>query len=345
MSRIAAPETERIAWVDYSKGICIVLVVMMHSTLGVGNAMGGEGFMHHVVAFALPFRMPDFFLISGLFLSRVIDRDWRTYLDRKVVHFAYFYILWLLIQGAFRWPGVAMTDGPVAVVEQFLLALIEPFGTLWFIYLLPVFFVAAKLMRNVPPVLVLAVGTALQMASIHTGWTVIDESAERFVFFAIGWYAAPLIFAYTDRVSQNIGLAAVGLVIWAIANATLVHFEIAMLPGVSFVLGLIGAGAVITTGVLLSRYRLAEALRYAGENSIVVYLAFFLPMVVTRLVLLKTGVITDIGWVSLIVTTVAVVTPLLLHLVVKKTGWGLFLFERPALFRLKPARPALQPAE
>ncbi|MFC5069469.1 acyltransferase family protein [Flaviflagellibacter deserti] len=345
MPRIAVPETERIAWVDYSKGICIVLVVMMHSTLGVGNAAGGEGFMHHVVAFALPFRMPDFFLISGLFLSRVIDRDWRTYLDRKVIHFAYFYILWLVIQGAFRWPELAMTDGPVAVIEQFLLALIEPFGTLWFIYLLPVFFVAAKLMRNVPPVIVLALGTALQIADIHTGWTVIDETAERFVFFAIGWYAAPLIFAYTDRVAQNIGLAAIGLVAWAVMNGTLVHFDVAMLPGVSFVLGLMGAGAVVTTGVLLSRYKLAEALRYAGQNSIVVYLAFFLPMVVTRLVLLKTGVVTDVGWMSLIVTASAVITPLLLHLAVKKTGWGLFLFERPARFRLEPRSPALQPAE
>jgi uncharacterized membrane protein YcfT len=74
----AAPTEERVVWFDYAKGICITLVVMMHSTLGVGDAMGGEGFMHEVVAFARPFRMPDFFLLSGLFLFRVIDRDWRT---------------------------------------------------------------------------------------------------------------------------------------------------------------------------------------------------------------------------------------------------------------------------
>ena len=80
----------RIDWVDYAKGICIVLVVMMHSTLGVEAARGREGWLHDVVEFAKPFRMPDFFLISGLFLARVIDRDWRTYLDRKVVHFALF---------------------------------------------------------------------------------------------------------------------------------------------------------------------------------------------------------------------------------------------------------------
>ena len=45
----------RVPWVDTAKGVCIVLVVMMHSTLGVGDAMGGEGFMHAVVAFANPF--------------------------------------------------------------------------------------------------------------------------------------------------------------------------------------------------------------------------------------------------------------------------------------------------
>src|SRR4051795_3462622 len=76
----------RVVWVDYAKGICIVMVVMMHSVLGVEAAAGQTGFMHLLVAFAKPFRMPDFFLISGLFLAVVIDRDWRTYLDRKVAY-------------------------------------------------------------------------------------------------------------------------------------------------------------------------------------------------------------------------------------------------------------------
>src|SRR5258708_24742373 len=88
------PAPVRVGWVDYAKGICIVMVVMMHSVLGVELAADQTGFMHVLVAFAKPFRMPDFFLISGLFLAPVIGRDWRTYLDRKVVHFAYFYVLW-----------------------------------------------------------------------------------------------------------------------------------------------------------------------------------------------------------------------------------------------------------
>ena len=96
----------RVDWVDYAKGFCIIMVVMMHSTLGVEAAAGQDKLDGHLVAFAKPFRMPDFFLISGLFLARVIDRDWRTYLDRKVVHFAYFYVLWVTIQFAFKAPGL-----------------------------------------------------------------------------------------------------------------------------------------------------------------------------------------------------------------------------------------------
>src|SRR5262249_35116468 len=102
---------ERVEWVDYAKGFCIVFVVMMHSTLGVEAAAGQQGWLHAVVEFARPFRMPDFFMISGLFLANVINRDWRTYLDRKVVHFAYFYVLWVTIQFAFKAPTFAAEHG------------------------------------------------------------------------------------------------------------------------------------------------------------------------------------------------------------------------------------------
>src|ERR1051325_10320929 len=161
----------RIDWVDYAKGFCIVMVVMMHSTLGVEAEAGREGFMHYVVEFATPFRMPDFFMISGLFLARVIDRDWRTYLDRKVVHFAYFYLLWVTIQFAFKAPTFAAEHGALGVARLYAEAFIEPFGTLWFIYLLPIFFVVTKLTRGVPVLVIWTVLAALAIAHIQTGST------------------------------------------------------------------------------------------------------------------------------------------------------------------------------
>src|SRR5437879_10270962 len=139
VSTIDATARQRVEWVDYAKGFCIVFVVMMHSTLGVEQAAGEQGWLHAVVAFAKPFRMPDFFLISGLFLAQVIGRDWRTYLDRKVVHFAYFYLLWTAIQFAVKAPLFVQDSRMASTLTRYLQSLCEPFGRLWFIYLVPIF--------------------------------------------------------------------------------------------------------------------------------------------------------------------------------------------------------------
>src|SRR3978361_1106384 len=189
----------RVDWVDYAKGICIVMVVMMHSVLGVEAAAGQTGFMPVVVAFGKPFRMPDFFLISGLFLSVVIDRDWRTYLDRKVVHFAYFYVLWVTIQFGFKAPSFAAGSSWSHVGYLYLESFIEPFGTLGFIYLLPIFFIVTKLTRNAPPLAIFAVAALLEMTHLATGWTVIDEFCARFVYFYMGYWLGSYLFPPSHR--------------------------------------------------------------------------------------------------------------------------------------------------
>jgi uncharacterized membrane protein YcfT len=336
----------RIDWVDYAKGICIVMVVMMHSVLGVEAAAGQTGFMHLVVMFAKPFRMPDFFLISGLFLSVVIDRDWRTYLDRKVVHFAYFYLLWVTIQFGFKAPSFAAETSWTHAGFLYLESFIEPFGTLWFIYLLPVFFVVTKATRRMPPLPIWGVAALLEMAHIATGWTVIDEFCARFVYFYSGYLFADYVFALSDRARARPELALAGLALWALVNGGLVKFGFSEWPLISLALGLAGAGAIITIGTLLARAHWLTFLRFFGEHSIVIYLAFFLPMATTRTLLLKTGLIHDIGTISLVVTIVGVAGALAIWRIALGAGAN-FLFERPAAFWIAPKKPskALQAAE
>jgi uncharacterized membrane protein YcfT len=338
--------SQRIDWVDYAKGICIVMVVMMHSVLGVEVAAGQTGFMHVLVAFAKPFRMPDFFLISGLFLSVVIDRDWRTYLDRKVVHFAYFYVLWVTIQFGFKAPSFAAEAGWAHVGFLYLESFIEPFGTLWFIYLLPVFFVVAKATRKMPPLLIWGIAAVLEAAHISTGWTVIDEFCARFVYFYSGYLFATQVFALSDRARARPALALAGLALWAFINSGLVVSGFSEWPLISLLLGLAGACAIVTIGTLLAQAHWLAALRFCGEHSIVIYLAFFLPMAATRTLLLKTGLIHDIGTISLIVTVAGVVGALVIWRIALKASAN-FLFERPKAFWIAPnkAQAALQPAE
>ena len=111
-------------------------------------------------------------------------------------------------------------------------------------------------------------------------------------------------------------------------------------------LGLAGACAVITTGTLLAHARWLDFLRFCGEHSIVIYLAFFLPMAATRTLLLKSGLIHDIGTVSLIVTIVGLVGALAIWRLALAARLN-FLFERPDAFWIAPrkTRAVLQAAE
>jgi uncharacterized membrane protein YcfT len=341
-----ASRSDRVDWVDYAKGICIVMVVMMHSVLGVELARGETGFMHALVTFAKPFRMPDFFLISGLFLPLVINRDWRIYLDRKVVHFAYFYVLWVTIQFGFKAPAFAAETGWAHAGYLYLESFIEPFGTLWFIYLLPIFFVVTKATRALPPLLIFGIAALLEMMHISTGWTVIDEFAARFVYFFTGYWLANEVFALSDRARVRPWLALLGLALWAIANESLVKAGVSDWPLISLLLGLAGAGAVVTIGTLLARAQWLTFLRFCGEHSIVIYLAFFLPMAATRTLLLRAGIIHDVGTISLTVTVVALFGALAIWRLALRAGAN-FLFERPDAFWIAPRKPgvALQAAE
>ena len=309
-----------------------------------------EGFLHPVVAFAAPFRMPDFFLISGLFLARVIDRDWRSYADKRVVHFLYFYVLWLMIQSIVRFGDVG--GGTLTgLVEHVAWSMLQPFSTLWFIYMLAIFSVVTKAVafrtrlgpagrsgadrdradsyrrdpdRRVRP-------RATSISSPGTCWP-------RRFFRLAAWAVA----------HKPVALA--GLALWAVVNGFLALTPsgltetgtLASLPVISLVAGSLGAVAMVLFSALLAGSMAGRPLDYAGRHAIAVYLAFFLPMAVTREILLRVGMIEDVGVISLIVLIVAVTTPLVLERLVRHTP-AKFLFVRPALFRIASPREKSRP--
>lgn len=356
---MSGADRERVDWVDIAKGICIIMVVMFHSVLGVEVETGAVGWMHTVIAFARPFRMPDFFLISGLFLGLVIDRPWRRFLDRRVVHFIYFYVLWLTIQFLFKAPGMAMEHGVGATLGNYFFSYVEPFGTLWFIYMLPVFFIFTRFVRTLPVWFVFAWAAFLEMLPYHVGWTIPDEFAARYVYLFAGYAFSAQVFAFVGWLRARPVNALIALAVWAPLNALAVFAPVpeplafllqpspgasgqtggwSELPVVSLILGLAGALAVVGAASLLARLRAMRWLEWLGEHSIVVYLAFFLPMAATRIFFLKTGLLTDVGNISLVTNIAGVTGPVILYWLVQWTGRGRFLFERPAWARIDPPK-------
>lgn len=333
---MAAISERRLAFVDVARGMSIALVVVMHSTLGVGKAMGEAGFMHALVDFATPFRIPAFFLVAGLFAGASLVAPPRRFLDGKVLHFAYFYLLWAAIQIVAKDFLGAGLSAPHALREA-ALALVEPYGVLWFIYLLPVFFVVARATREIDPRFVMLIAAGLNVLDVQTGWTVIDQFAERFVFFFAGCAYAPFFLGLADKAVSRRGLATLALLLWGANEAMLTGTgEGRMLAsqfGAPLALGLSGAVALIAFARLIAESAAGRLVGALGRRSLVVYLAFFLPMVAARVALVRSGAIEDVGLVSLIVSIAAILGPLALERLVARTPLNV-LFVRPRPLRL-----------
>jgi uncharacterized membrane protein YcfT len=364
-------ENNRLSWVDSAKGISIILVVMMYSVFNVGQDADGVGLFHYVIAFATPFRMPEFFLISGLFLSLVIARPWRHYADRRVLHYFYFYALWAVIHLVIK---IAIASGrPGEAAQDILWATIQPYGVLWFIYLLAAFSAVTKLLYTwkVPNAVVLAIGAALEIAVTQgvgtggltiSGFTIdsylVEQFANYFVFFYVGYLFAPKIFKLVDWAMDHVLDALLMLFAWAAIDAALVFSHgftlfgftvhdfaiypdrpadigLASLPGIRLALAIAGAAALCMAGGLLSKLRFMNWLRWLGEHSLVVYLVFVLPMTFTRAAFIKLHLVHNVTLTSGLVIFVAIGLSIGLYGLVQWTGRGKFLFERPAWAHLR----------
>ncbi len=73
-----------------------------------------------------------------------MSKDWSFFLNNKLVHFAYFYLLWMTIQFAFKAPFFIQDFGAEGTALYWLTSFVQPFGLLWFIYLLPVCFIVLR---------------------------------------------------------------------------------------------------------------------------------------------------------------------------------------------------------
>lgn len=326
--------TLRCDWVDVAKGVCILLVVMFHATLGVEKATGEITALNAAIEWARPFRMPDFFFISGLFLAARIDRPWRSYLDSKVVHFAYFYLLWLHILLLVKAPAIIAESGLSGFASTYAWSYVDPFSSLWFIYLLAVYFVVTKLIAGLPKALVIAAAASLHVLWPETGLFLADEFANRFVFFYSGYALAPLAFRFAERVGRENGLLVLfALALWAITNAFAVTSGIAAVRGADLIVSFVGISAVIAASVMAVRSGHAAPLLYCGRNSIVIYLAFTLFMGPARQILLKHPIALTGEVIALASMAAGVIGALALHRFVTGTR-AAFLFERPDSLKL-----------
>lgn len=93
-------KSKRLAWIDYAKGLTIILVVYHHSFLTLVNAgVDVNTWLINANLAVYSFRMPMFFTLSGLFIAKSLQkRGIAKYIESRAEILLYPYIIWGVIQ-------------------------------------------------------------------------------------------------------------------------------------------------------------------------------------------------------------------------------------------------------
>ncbi|HEY9888328.1 MAG TPA: acyltransferase family protein, partial [Candidatus Obscuribacterales bacterium] len=104
---------DRLPWLDYAKGIGIILVVVGHTLRGLMNAAVITETLPYEIAdrWIYAFHMPLFFFLSGLLLPKSFAKNLTTVLGKKAKTILYPFLLWSFIQGAIQLALSNYTNG------------------------------------------------------------------------------------------------------------------------------------------------------------------------------------------------------------------------------------------
>jgi uncharacterized membrane protein YcfT len=358
--RHALPSSDRSAWADAAKGLCILLVVSWHVIwkhyllidwrlpVPIPEVWSVFGRM------LLPMRMPLFFVISGMFAATAVNRPWKAVARSRVAKFGYLYVVWLGIHTAILAPIPIAFDTEIArdagdLLEQLT---ISP-TTLWYLFGLAVYFVVAKLLRKVPMTPVLMLALALSTASA-ANW--IDSPGNRaalyqnLFFFLCGLYLRP----HVENLAHKTNwwrVAAAGLC-YAVMLGVLVAFKANATPGV-WPLASIAAtifGILVMSKVALWK-RTGQWLAVLGRQTLPIYVIHMPMLALAHWLLLEplaagsqTLRFAAAALEPVVLTAALVAFCLTAHRLLLAAGAD-WLFDLPARERRKPQSMRVAPAE
>lgn len=314
---------QRIAWPDAAKGLCMVLVVLGHSAIWFDQQVQGDSMLWLTITdvFA-PFRMPFFFLISGLFSVNALARPLHQS-RKRTIGLLYVYVLWttLFVARLFV-PGARDGEKPPTVVE-FVLSVLLP-TPFWYLWALPVYFTltwlifralsgGSRLLVLVPLAVLSAASPLIDVATDSIMREPLDalklgSVASNALWFYLGASVPSLWYALMKqaRWSHLVGSLAVYCVLivpvlaWGIRDET----KILLAPLALFICSQAFA-------LLSMRNRVMTSLQWVGRSTLPVYVLHMFAISVISALVSKAGLaafLTKYGWAELLTPLIMTLT-------------------------------------
>lgn len=290
-------QKQRMAWPDIAKGISILGVVTLHATMAVPE--GADTTLAKINTLLDPLRMPLFFLVSGLFSTKVLNFTFSQLFARRLWFFLVPYLVWVPVELWLKYREYAMVFGTDPLpFSGYAAHVLQGKNMAWFLYALILFNILLWLTRRLPRWAVALVALSpLVLLPFHYDWHMAGKAVLYLPVFLAGAYLRPTITRFAalaltpGRLLFSAGTYAAGLGLmtvwnrfaaasrdtfalpWPLFFADTVGTPEVRLPVMSVVQLLMLPTAISLTVIIAKIPYLSQGLQRIGRNTLVIYLS------------------------------------------------------------------------
>lgn len=343
---------KRFGWIDYDRGISIILVTYRHcyeSIFKSGLDIKAYPVFEYINVFFFGFRMPLFFIASGIFVSGSLrKRGIGAYSKNRVQSILYPMLVWGVLQITLQILFSDHTNSMVTPIS-YLYLLTDPRATGQFWYLNALFcvgiiysFLQAKCKVKLWQQMIFGFSLYFFAAYVSdTTWNIgfLKDICKYYVFFAIGDAISGYILS--EKAAKQFTSWKVILPLFAAFMIiqyffTKINMEMDSnyyvenhMPFFFLLVALVGCAISIAASFSLKEYKALPFLRVVGYNSVHIYCMQIIAMSIARLFFLKIG-ITYVPAIVLLVLASGVIIPMLVYnICLRLNMWWLFSLKRP----------------
>ncbi len=281
----------RLHYLDYAKGIGIILVVLGHVMRGIDTAglPINESFFRHMDALIYSFHMPLFFFVSGLFFVSSLSKagNLERFSIQKAKLILYPYLIWSVIQTGIEIIMAKYTNGNVGI-GALLSIPFEPRAQFWFLYELfkmvlisgIVFTTCGKAAQHICA----ALGVVFLWMHYNTEIMIVHHY---YIYFVAGFYLRNVMTSHTE--SNSLATAALTTTFFAVALFS-INSGIYKQATIGLILAPLGVAATCLISMWLARQNLVSWLEVVGKLSLPIYLAHIIAGSGIRVALKMAGI-------------------------------------------------------
>jgi hypothetical protein len=341
-------DNKRQSWIDYDRGISIILVTYRHAYHMLMNAgLNFDRFpmIDYMNVFLFGFRMPLFFITSGIFLPSSLEKKGlKSYNLSRFQNILYPMFIWGILQISLQIAFSGYTNFNHQTIDYIWL-IFDPRRTGQFWYLHTLFFVGMlyaflKIKFKFTSRIQIPLGILMYIAvamirqnEIYLGFAM--DILQYYIFFALGDLISNTIRKKeNNRYFTSFVLLLILLPIFCVVQYFFAAINIQQasnyyiehkMPMFFMVVALVGCALTINISFLLGKYNLVGYLRIIGYHSIHIYCMQIILMAATRTLLLRAFDNIPVPIALLLIIVAGLMLPILFYNILMKLNcWWLF---------------------